>query len=305
MVKDILYEYDSDGNLSYIVDIQTSKGYRVNNVNNSNFKVIEQEIFDYITNERIKNTKTLNRTADVINKIINFKKELSVEKVKIFLLSLYFLLIPINVWLFIHYSIFNNVFFINSDVLLNTNAFVKGILMFVVGIIFIHEGSHILIARMFNIRIEKIGFKFKYYAMPIFFVRVYPTSYTKKKMNIAFVGLVADLLLLMTYLSLYVTFESPTLLIALNFQLLLAIFNYNIFLPTDFTQSVLNYFGKSNLRNEILSYVKEAFKGNIKVVLKELGIIKLGFYFVYTLLFSLVWLFMLINLANMFISLLR
>ncbi|NWK83664.1 hypothetical protein HYE69_02450 [Staphylococcus sp. GSSP0090] len=294
----IIKEYDNSNNLIYIADFVTGKGYKVKNEVKKNSDT-ELELEKHIKKIRGDKRRQNNFFGILVNKLLNFKKSLDDMKLFKCLGWLYILLLIVLI-----YQFTSNNYILNSLLSIQNNysswEFILGIFLFFIGVICIHEFSHILIARMSNILVLKLGAKFKYYIFPIIYVKAMPTSFRMKKVNIAFAGLIADLLIINIYIFLYLTLENYFFLIALKFHFLLFIFNYNILLPTDFTQAFLNLIHKEKFRDT-------AFKNFKTLVLNSNSDINVNktqkyIYVLYSLLFVVFWLFILMNIILTFIN---
>ena len=252
MNSNYLKEYNNHGKLVFIVDKRTAKGFHVKD-GASEFE-IENSLDKIWENESIK--RDLSKTP--VNRLIAFNSEVKPKKISIFLSIIYLSLVILI--LIMHTA---RIFKFSNLIINITESNVKesliGLIIFISGAYLIHEFSHVLIARLQGIYIKKMGFRIRYFLFPILFVRVFPTSCREKKINIAFVGLVSDLFLLILYNSFYVSTTEIYMQIALNLQFLMTIFNYNIFLPTDFANSIFQYFNQGNFRNQAFIYVKSLF----------------------------------------------
>lgn len=177
-----------------------------------------------------------------------------------------------------------------------------GILIFLFGVICVHEMSHIIIARIQNIYVKKVGFKLKYYIFPIFYVKIFPTLDNHKKANVAFAGLVADMFLLLVYEIIYHITGLQMIRFALGLQFIMSIYNYNLLLPTDFTNAVAQFFKVGNFRKQAFDYTKSllTFNKNIKISKK-----KRLFYISYSLLFILLLGYFSLNILSQIFYIIR
>ncbi|MGM0122882.1 hypothetical protein IGI37_000248 [Enterococcus sp. AZ194] len=293
-----LKEYNLQGELIFIVDKKTAKGFHVKN--NSESINVESAILKKIDSNF--NGKDISKSY--INRLTTFKHIANPSRLSKILVILYWSLLLVLLSTGLSGTLNLSVQNINQSS--NGEFFkgMKGLFIFLLGVFFIHEFSHVLVARLQGIFIKKIGFRLRYLVFPIFFVRVFPTSNRQKKINIAFVGLVSDLFLLLFYNTLFIITDQTVFQYALNLQLLMTFFNYNILLPTDFTNSILFYFNFGNFRNEAFEYSKNIFKRNTSIY-KQASKIKRIVYVLYTLLFTTLWILVLLNLVNQIIKVMK
>ena len=292
-MNNIIKEYDEFNNLVYIADYYSGKGYRTKKEIKKESSE-EKNIEKYIKSLRESRKRQNNKFGILINKSLNFNKNYNDNNIFKILMIFYFVFLIVCIFNFYKQrEILHFVFSTQKNY--HSSEFGTGMICFLLGVILIHEFSHILISRISNILVLKLGFKLKYYIFPIFYVKAMPTSHRMKKVNIAFVGLVADLLLVNIYFYLYFLYnDSMYFLVALKLQFLLLLFNYNILLPTDFTQALLNYIHKENLRKEMFKEIKNLIfkKQKTKNYLTKKRII---LYSTYILLFIVFWLYVFIN----------
>lgn len=277
-------EYDKTGNLVFIVDRRTGRGFHVKRNLTSQEK---EELFSSLENEEV-NKKPLSESW--INRIFNFNREVSSVGISKVLLTTYVSLLACIGFL----AFLNNSIFRTTQVSYTKEGLTQlliGFGVFIIGVIFIHELSHILVARLQGIYVKKVGFRIRYFIFPIFYVRIFPTSNRQKKINIAFVGLVSDLLLLVIYSSSYLIFNSAVLKIALTYQTIMALYNYNVLLPTDFANTLFQFFNIGNFRVEAFEYSKHLFsrKGSTNELHQSLPPKKKILYITYTILFTVLW----------------
>jgi hypothetical protein len=290
-----LKEYNNRGELVFIVDKKTAKGFHVRN------SIGDVNIEEIISKKINNNSDDKDISCSCINRITAFRKIANTTQVSKLLLALYctfFLLLALMI-IFGKFSLsIHSISNVSEFDIVNS---LKGLFLFVIGVFFIHEFSHVLVARSQDIFIKKIGFRLRYLVFPIFFVRVFPTSNREKKMNIAFVGLVSDLFLLLFYNISFLITNQSIFQYALSFQLLMTLFNYNILLPTDFTNSVLLYFNFGNFRNEAFEYSKSFLKRN-QTIYKQASKVRRFIYILYTVLFTVLWFSVLLNIISQFIQ---
>ncbi|WP_100332279.1 zinc metalloprotease [Bacillus xiapuensis] len=189
-----------------------------------------------------------------VNKIFITNSNISPKFILINQLIFFLGLLPIAITLLI--QSFDGIGYLDFE-LLNFKEYGIAMLVFLGGILFIHEMLHVVISRMQGIEIFSIAFKLKYYFIPIFYVKIVPTGNDLKRANVAFAGNIADLILIILYSSLALIFQQPEFIICLNLQLIMSIFNYNIFFPTDFYLGIFSLIGKSNFRTEAINYTKQ------------------------------------------------
>lgn len=286
--EDIVLEYNDNNEIVYIVDEYNLRGFRVKNIKSSHD--LEKAI------ESIKSTRTekKNSISCWIKKINNYAKKCPPKKVSNLLITIYIISILINFYcLFLYPELMDikvDSFFFHE---LSPKNVIYGLIIFFTGLILIHEGSHIFVSLMQNIKVSKLGFRIKYGFIPMLYVRIYPTSYNKKKMNIAMAGLVADQILLCIYINIFIWTRGQTVLISLILQFILLIFNYNPLFPSDFTQTILAKHDMLNFRMEAFRFFKSIFK------LKRFSINKINLiYLLYSCLFLVFLILMFINMIS-------
>lgn len=282
---EFIFEYDSSGNLRYIVDEKTIVGYIVKE------SPSEEEVQKIIASIS-RNRRSITKIPKWITKINNILLGNLSSKITFrLLLLLYLIFFLINL---INYSIHgdNINFQINFDFFskLNSSQVLLGIILFFCGLIFFHEGFHILISLVQGVKVSRIGFKLKYGFVPMLYVRVFPTSYNLKKMNIAIAGLVADQFLLFLFSTLFLILNSEIIYIAMLLQVTLSIFNYNILFPSDFTQAVLSKINYLDFRKDSFLYLRGLLKGS-NIDFKPINILKI----VYSILFFVMILVLFLN----------
>ncbi|WP_330994580.1 hypothetical protein [Staphylococcus pseudintermedius] len=291
-MKMLIREYEGE-RLVYIYDSYTGKGYNFKNKNickKEDMTLIENKIISLRQDKKIKS----NKISSMLNKNIRPINKFSDQNIFKTLFILYTFLILVLVYLLINTNIKEHFTYYNHE----QSDFVKGVIIFCVAILLIHEMSHAFVARISNIEVVKIGFRLKYYIFPILFVRVRPTSFKQKKINIAFVGLVSDLFLLNSYIILSYLFPYPYIYILVTLQFILTLYNYNILFPTDFTQSIFTYFDISEFRKNSSAYLKSVLKRENTFKFDKISII----YLAYSCGFIIFWLFIFINMVIMFIK---
>lgn len=285
---DFMFEYDNTGKVVYIVDMLTAKGYRVSgNINDDILKNFLNKIRRSRNTDigsiprwlKFVNSKTSNFSSKKMINILLITYTIFVLSNMMILLSGTYNLIPWN------YNFFNS--FTSIQVIM-------GILLFVAGLLIVHEGSHILISIVQGIPVSKLGFKIKYGFVPMVYVRLFPTSYRNKQLNIAFAGLVADQILIFLYLVTFKLTNSNFFQISIILQLVLTVFNYNLLFPSDFTQMILSKINYLSFRREAFLYTFSLLKMKLSFIPSKINFIKI----VYVTLFYIFLIVMIINLIN-------
>ena len=290
---DFIFEYNSSGNLQYIIDQKAIVGYVVKEA------PTKEEVQKIITSISM-NRKSVTKIPKWLNKLNDtLLGDLSSKKTSKLLMLIYFVFFSINI---INYFNFRNYlkFQMTLDFFskFNSNQVLIGIILFFVGLIFLHEGFHIFISLLQGVKVSKLGFKLKYGFIPMLYVRIFPTSYNKKKMNIAFAGLVADQFLLLLFSVFFWVTKSEVFYVALILQITLSVFNYNILFPSDFMQSILSRIDYLEFRNDSFKYLGNILKGS-KVDFKFVNILKL----IYSVSFFIMLLILFLNVFFLMINL--
>jgi hypothetical protein len=232
-----------------------------------------------------------------INRLIQFKNPFNEKKLLIILLALFFIFLGSLTLMFVKGSIYGKM------VQFSTGKTIIAFSIFLLGVIFVHELLHILISRMQNIGIFKYGIKLRYYFIPILYVRILPTGNNLKRANIAFAGNIADLLLLNIYASLYLCTGLDLFLQIFYIQMIMLLFNYNLFLPTDFYIFLFSLMNKSDFRTRAIKFTHYSFRISKKIDSKTLQQTKKTkfFYLLYGITFNImILLFFGAFLFNMF-----
>ena len=201
-----------------------------------------------------------------INKVISFKRGL--DERFLFKLNIALMIIGAFITLLILYQAWPIVSSMEK-ITIERIDFLKGIFIFLIGIIFIHEMFHVISARMQKIEVYSIWFKLKYYFIPIFYVKIVPTGNDLKRANVAFAGNVADLLLIIAYSVALMLTEEPYWCVVLIFQLVMSLFNYNILFPTDFYLGLFSGIGKATFRVNAISFTKQWLQRKSNVLGKQ------------------------------------
>ena len=288
--KDFILEYNDSGKLSYIVDIVTAKGYKING------SVLEAEIdklLDGLRDSRKTNISSIPRWLRFINFRLQNYSSKPIARLLIFIYASFVLLnifsvfikpiklFPINYTFFSHFS---------------SLQVVVGICIFITGLIVIHEGGHILVSILQGIPVSKLGFRMKYGIVPMVYVRLYPTMYRNKQINIAFAGLVADQILFFAYLLGWDLSHLKSFQVSLLLQVVLTIFNYNLLFPSDLTQMLLSKLDYLDFRKDSFIYLQDIIKNRESIILKKINILKI----VYALLFYVLIILMVVNIVSIF-----
>ncbi|MDQ6112992.1 hypothetical protein [Enterococcus gallinarum] len=288
-------EYDDKGNLIFVVDKKTGRGFRLK-------QTLPLSEVDSLM-ENIGEQSQHNLSESMINKFFSFKNEISPVLLSRILIILYGSFLGCLVFS----SIFMGPIFTKTIIIYTKEGLIHsfiGLVIFVIGVLFIHEFSHIIAARWQGIYVKKVGFRIRYFIFPVFFVRIFPTSNRQKKMNIAFVGLAADLFLLNIYNTAFLISNMTSFRMALTYQLVMTIYNYNILLPTDFSNSLLQFINRGNFRSEAFEYSKWLIRKESSAdnFYQSIGRKKKILYLTYTLLFSILWVSLVIGIIIQFIK---
>lgn len=232
----------------------------------------EEQITD-LTKQRIEQLTSIGfydevvyKRPHLINKLISFRRPIG-EKILLF----------ITLWM-IAIGLIGTIFSIwyawpimkeLSQLKIDKALFIQAIIIFLIGIILIHEMFHVVSARLLNIEVFSISFKLKYYFIPIFYVKIIPTGNDLKRANIAFAGNVADFFLIILYSSIVLITENPMWLVVFSLQFTMSLLNYNIFFPTDFYIGLFSMFKKPNFRVQSIKLTKQILTRQAALKRKE------------------------------------
>lgn len=200
-----------------------------------------------------------------INRFIKFANPYNERSLLTTLLLTFFVSIALLVYMTIQGDFFQ------KTVAFSPGKTVLAVGVFLLGVTFIHEVLHIIVARMQDIYIFKYGMKFKYYFIPILYVRILPTGNNIKRSNVAFAGNVADLFLLIIYITLFYLTGNDLFIQVFYFQMIMLFFNYNPLFPTDFYIFLFSLLRKSDFRYRSILYTKYTFKISKKIDAKTLS----------------------------------
>lgn len=254
-------EFNIEGDINFISDRSNCKGYylkklkKINELNSNDIAALKK--IGYL----IDNDATISSIQSTgLVKIINSASVPNINEkfLRNILYTLFVVMLLFNVMLFRNLNIFQ-VEFLETEV--TVKVYIYGFTVFMFGVIFIHELAHIIVSRIQEVEIFKLGFKLKYYIFPMIYVKILPTGNNTKRANIAFAGNVADQLLTFFYILLIIYLAKDTLLynvikFALIMQIFMTIANYNLLMPTDFTNFILSTFKNENFRERALKYCK-------------------------------------------------
>ncbi|MFL0584946.1 hypothetical protein ACH0B6_20545 [Solibacillus silvestris] len=254
----------SSSNKLFLSNRKNCKGYYIN-LNQMDEKQLTTEKIDSLISIGFYEEEKYKK-PHFINNLISFKKGIN-EKVLLRINILLMILGTIITLITIYWAwpVLNSM----STVTIEKVEFLKAILIFMAGLIIIHEMFHVISARMQLIEVYSIWFKLKYYFIPIFYVKIVPTGNDIKRANIAFAGNVADLLLIVTYSCALMITEQPYWSVVLIFQIVMSIFNYNILFPTDFYLGLFSGIGKATFRVKAIKFTKEWISRKVKIEGKQ------------------------------------
>jgi len=246
-----------EANKIFLSDREACKGYYIH-LNNNTVESLTENRIESLAALGLYDNEAIYKKPHFINRIIKFSNPIS-EKT-LFTISILLMLFGI---LGATLSIWNSWPMMEINGIANFNVdgfvFIKSMLIFLMGIISVHEMAHVLSARLQNIEVFTISFKLKYYFIPIFYVKIVPTGNNLKRANIAFAGNVADSFLIIIYSSMFIVTGDLIWSIVLTLQIIMGVFNYNILFPTDFYIGFFSLIKKPDFRVQSINFTNHFF----------------------------------------------
>lgn len=253
-----------EDNKIFLSNRKSCKGYYI---------YLNEEQIACLTEQRIESLTTIGfydeaiyKRPHLINKLISFRypiKEQILLSITLWLMALGLIGTIISIWC--AWPIIREM----SALRIDKQTFIKATMIFIIGIILIHEMFHVISARLQNIEVFSISFKLKYYFIPICYVKIIPTGNDIKRANIAFAGNIADFFLIILYISIFITTKNPMWLVVLSLQSTMSLLNYNIFFPTDFYIGLFSILKKPNFRVQSVKFTKLVLTKKAKLKRKE------------------------------------